>query len=367
MEREQLQLMDFYGIGTTGILHVGANTGQEFDDYRKSSAQTIVYVEPESKVFDVLERKVADAPGHHAVKALCSDSVGEAVTFNIASNNGQSSSMLPLGSHAELYPDITYVNQEHLVTTTVDELVFEKFVGARLNLLVLDVQGAEVKVLRGATKTLQRVDAIFTEVAEIPLYDGGCTWRDVDALLTPMGFQMKTIKIGRRRWGNAFFVRDAALGSAPSKIVDLARPGADIARGKTATQSSRNRRWSRTDDAQGAVNGKVTGSYGFHTDEDDIPWWQVDLGAPAALEEVMIFNRLGAGQHRAYQFVLKVGADDSALYEVHRQDGSPFGGADGTPARIKLAGETARYVRIELPHAGYLHLDAVEVYGHYKG
>jgi hypothetical protein len=45
-----------------------------------------------------------------------------------------------------------------------------------------------------------------------------------------------------------------------------------------------------------------------------------------------------------------------------RQRGAPFGGADGNPARISLNGASARFVRIELPSGGYLHLDQVEVF-----
>jgi hypothetical protein len=60
--------------------------------------------------------------------------------------------------------------------------------------------------------------------------------------------------------------------------------------------------------------------------------------------------------------VLKLGSEDGEFREVYDQNGIPFGGIDGNPARIKLNGAVARYVRIELPHGGFLHLDEVEVY-----
>lgn len=358
---EQLKLMGSFGIEPTGILHVGANTGQEFETYRQSGTPTVVYVEPVDRVFTILDQKVSGEPGHHAVKAVCSDRPGDVVTFNIASNSGASSSMLPMGEHATLYPDVFYVAQQQMVTTTVDELVAARFPDADLNLLVLDVQGAEMKVLQGATETLKGVDAIYTEVAEAPLYEGGCTWAEIMAFLEPLGFRLKVMKLGRKNWGDAFFVRNSAITEPPPKFV-IERPGVDLARERPASQSSRSE-WSRPDDPQGAVNGRVTGSHGFHTGEDDVPWWQVDLGTTTVVDEVMVFNRLGTGQERAYDFVLKVAADDGEFRTVHSQGGVPFGGADGDPARVRLASEKARYVRIELPHRGYLHLDAVEVYG----
>jgi hypothetical protein len=152
-------------------------------------------------------------------------------------------------------------------------------------------------------------------------------------------------------------------GASEEEPKPIDRPGVDIARGKPAIQSSLSH-WSRPGDAQGAVNGAPNGSYGFHTGLDQHPWWQVDLESDMALDEVIVFNRLDAGRSRAYSFVLKLASEDGVFREVHAQGGIPFGGIDGRPARIKLDGAIARYVRIELPHEGYLHLDEVEVYGH---
>lgn len=97
-----------FGIRPRGIIHVGANYGQEFDAYRSSLAETVLYIEPISGVFESLRDKVEQEPGHHAIRAVCSDKSGEVVTFNIASNSGQSSSILELGNHAKLYPNIVY-------------------------------------------------------------------------------------------------------------------------------------------------------------------------------------------------------------------------------------------------------------------
>jgi hypothetical protein len=71
----------------------------------------------------------------------------------------------------------------------------------------------------------------------------------------------------------------------------------NIALGKPATQSSvgpASRNPSVRNDAAGAVNGLLTGTYGFHTGHDDPPWWMVDLEEPYRLSSVWIFNRLDA-------------------------------------------------------------------------
>jgi hypothetical protein len=149
--------------------------------------------------------------------------------------------------------------------------------------------------------------------------------------------------------------------AAPVPPVAVPRTGINIALGKPATQSSLSQ-FSQDNDAQGAVSGGVTGSFGFHTDLEPCPWWQVDLLEPTALAEVIVFNRIDSGADRAYSFVLKLGNEAGAFIQVHAQNGRVFGGKDGDPARIDLHGTVARYVRIELTTEDYLHLDEVEIY-----
>jgi len=54
-------------------------------------------------------------------------------------------------------------------------------------------------------------------------------------------------------------------------------------------------------DAAGGCDGVKNGKYGFHTWLDKDPWWQVDLGEPADLASVGVFNRLdyAPGLHNA--------------------------------------------------------------------
>ena len=69
------------------------------------------------------------------------------------------------------------------------------------------------------------------------------------------------------------------------------RPAKNLALGCAATQSSICS-WSRHQsialDAEGPINGKADGTYSHHTDTEDDPWWQVDLGRVASVEEIRI-------------------------------------------------------------------------------
>lgn len=357
---EALNLLFPFGVHVSGIIHVGANIGHEFADYVQAGVGTVVYVEPTPAAFGILQSRVEQRSGHHAVQALCSSVEGQQVTFNVASNGAESSSLFELGNHGIIYPQIHYTDRLELTTTTVDRIVETRFPDKTLNLLVIDVQGAELLVLQGAPRTLEKVEAIYCEVADISLYEGSCTWPEIHAFLGGHGFRLKHMSINRHNQGNALFLKERAYGSA-LRLEPVPRPGINIALNKPATQSSLSP-YSSPDDATGAVNGAITGGFGFHTAKEDRPWWQVDLLAPTRLDEVIVFNRLDACAARAYSFVLKLGDEAGGFQEVHAQGGRPFGGRDGTPARIALHGAEARFVRIELTSNEHLHLDEVEVY-----
>jgi FkbM family methyltransferase len=359
---EALRLLGGFGIVPRGVIHVGANTGQEFEAYAATNAETVVYIEPIQAVYAALKNKVEGTKGHFTVKALCSAVAGERLNFNVASNQGESSSILELSDHAKLFPDITYVEREEMITTTVDNIVSSRFAERRFDLMVIDVQGAELLVLKGAAETLKKIDAVFTEVSERPLYTGSCVWPEVDNFLGMYDFRLKYMAMNPYYYGNALYLKNSAYFSPLQKVKAIDRPGVNIALNKPAIQSSISE-FSRPNDAQGGVNGVIDGSFGFCTQKETRPWWQVDLGESLPLEEVIVFNRLDAGSWRAYPFVLKLGSESGDFREAYSQGGRRCGGADGDPARIKLNGAVARYIRIELPNEEYLHLNEVEVFG----
>jgi hypothetical protein len=161
----------------------------------------------------------------------------------------------------------------------------------------------------------------------------------------------------------------------------------NIALNKPAQQSSTSP-WSHTNDAQGAVDGIKNGSFGFHTNLEKDPWWQVDLLAESSLNEIRIYNRLDAVPERAETIRVLLSNDGrdwkrvfppgnaarivggllgAALGQAPAGPPPPqrvkFGGADGKPLVVDLKLAKARYVRLQLDENQYLHLDEVEIYG----
>ncbi len=117
-------------------------------------------------------------------------------------------------------------------------------------------------------------------------------------------------------------------------------------------------------DAAGACDGVKTGTWGFCTNRQADPWWQVDLGKTAALDRVVIYNRCDSGMEgRTRRLKVLLSPDGSKWTQVYQHDGKAFFGyTDDKPLSVAMKGAKARFVRIQLPGTEYLHLDEVEVY-----
>lgn len=71
----------------------------------------------------------------------------------------------------------------------------------------IDVQGAELEVLKGAERTLRRMKALWIEVANIDLYANQPLKRDIANHLKGRGFVCTKDTCGNRKYGDMLWVR----------------------------------------------------------------------------------------------------------------------------------------------------------------
>lgn len=203
------QLFAKYKLKPTGILHVGAHWGEEADEYDKLVKGPIIWVEADSNAYIKLIAHVGARDNHFPLKACVSSVTGSYVDFNVASNQGQSSSILPLGTHAQAHLDVKYVDKIRMRTITIAALL--EFYDIELSkgwFLNIDLQGAELQALKGMAHLLPYFDSMYLEVNEKELYKGCALLPELEQFIGSHGFKRREIKMsGNHGWGDAFYTR----------------------------------------------------------------------------------------------------------------------------------------------------------------
>lgn len=189
-----------------GVVHVGANVGQERELYRRHDLD-VLWIEPIPEVFATLTANLAGFPRQRAIEALVTDRDGEPYQFNIANNGGESSSILALKEHRDVWPKVNFTKSLTLHSTTLASLLARERVDpTRYDALVMDTQGSELLVLKGAEPVLAQFRFIKTEVPDFEAYEGCARLDDIDRFLTARGFkELARHRFASRSAGGSYF------------------------------------------------------------------------------------------------------------------------------------------------------------------
>lgn len=189
-------------------LHIGASFGQEASLYHRLGVETW-HIEAIPDVFETLKATVGDWNDQHPINACLSNQAGLSTRFHIASNQGMPSSLLNLGRHQHEHPSITYEKEITVITETVDSLIGSGMIAADINFVLIDAQGAELKILEGAQNLLDNgsVIAIIAETAVVPLYEHGSTYMEVSKLLLDHDLHLRQAIFGEHGWTDALYMK----------------------------------------------------------------------------------------------------------------------------------------------------------------
>jgi 2-O-methyltransferase len=110
--------------------------------------------------------------------------------FHIANNEGASSSIYQFGEHRDIWPEVTYLSSRTLRSRRLDSLFcLEGISPSQYPTLVMDVQGAELLVLKGAGKMLKEFRFVKAEAADFESYVNCAKLNDLSKYLEPLGFK----------------------------------------------------------------------------------------------------------------------------------------------------------------------------------
>ena len=202
------ELVNQLNVRPKGVMHVGAHLGEEKEYYEASGMLPVYWIEAREDLVTEM-RKFLLPPQHYVQHALLWRQSNVLLKMNVASNS-QSSSILPLADHSIYYPQINYVGTIEMQTKTLDDLLDD---GIECEMIVLDLQGAELEVLRGLTgKRWEKIKWIYTEIFTKELYENCAKLSEIDSFLAKKGFRRIFRRMQRDHgWGDAIYSSNSRL------------------------------------------------------------------------------------------------------------------------------------------------------------
>jgi FkbM family methyltransferase len=212
------KLVSKHNLKVTGVLHVGAHQCEEqkvYQDDLKLTHKDVLWVEGNQTLID-------QAKKHDPKLEILQGFVADVDDFEadfIVTNNGQSSSLLELHEHKREHPSVKEVARHSVKTITLRTLLAQyakkqptatTVDASKLNLLNIDIQGAELLALQGmGDELLAQFDYLYLEVNTKELYKGCALVGEIDEFLAERGFERTDTEMTKHGWGDAFYIRRA--------------------------------------------------------------------------------------------------------------------------------------------------------------
>lgn len=201
------QLSRYWKIAPSGVLHVGAHLAEEALDYEKYNWTPVIWIEAQPNLAQELNLRL-DVKKHKVIEAAIWGEDGVPLKLHVASNS-QSTSLLNFGTHADSYPDITFVSEIEVITKRLDSIIKPDEMP---NFINLDIQGVELPAIKSLGKLLLSVDYIYAEVNKVEVYEGCTLVKDLDHYLLVNGFKRATTRwYLKEGWGDALYIRNSKI------------------------------------------------------------------------------------------------------------------------------------------------------------
>jgi FkbM family methyltransferase len=177
------------------IFDVGGHYGETSEEYRRFfPIATIHAFEPTPASFEIMQRKFAKDRQHHLHQVALSDQAGSAV-FTVNQTDSTNSLLATEdGVHEHWRQLVQTEGTVEVKTQTLDAFCDTQGIKT-IDILKLDVQGAENRVLKGAQQMLARgaIRAVFLELIVTRTYVGQAEPGELLTMLRQAGFTVVDI------------------------------------------------------------------------------------------------------------------------------------------------------------------------------
>ncbi len=193
-----------YDIKPKGVLHIGACLAEEAPIYDELGIFKQIWIEGNPGIFDNLKQNISHNPQAVAFNHVIGDE-NKPVTFHVANNGSQSSSVLQLGTHKKKHPSVHYVGDIETTMHRIDSLELDL---SDVDFLNIDLQGAEIMALKGMGDLLNGFNWVYLEVNKQYLYIGCPLIEEIDRYLSKFGLKrVETKWAGNTGWGDALYIK----------------------------------------------------------------------------------------------------------------------------------------------------------------
>jgi FkbM family methyltransferase len=196
------EMITKYNMNIRGVIHIGAHYGEEVPEYIKNGISEVHLFEPLSESYKILVNNLQDLKINWVTYNTALGSKNERVTMFVSDNERQSSSILSPKDHLTHHPNVRFPTTEEILVTTLDSQKIKN-----CNFINMDVQGYELEVLRGATKTLEHVDYVYCEVNRAEVYENNAFVEEIDEFLSQYNMIRVETDWAGEIWGDALYVR----------------------------------------------------------------------------------------------------------------------------------------------------------------
>jgi FkbM family methyltransferase len=192
-------LKKYWDVNPKSIVHVGAHNAEELEAYTLAGWGPVTWIEAQpQKIHNLLQRVPVS---HTVIEAAVWDVNDVDLELNVMTNT-ESTSLLKLGTHATEHPTVTLSHTIEVKTKTLKTLLKDS---TPPELLALDIQGVELRAIKGYEARIAEVKWIYCEVNKEELYEGCCLITDLDSYLLKYGFKRSVTRWTVHNWGDALY------------------------------------------------------------------------------------------------------------------------------------------------------------------
>jgi FkbM family methyltransferase len=204
------QLFPKYGLRFKGVLHIGANLGEEAPVYDELGIHRQIWIEANPEIFPQLCQHLAKYNPEEVVALnYCIGDENKDTILHVSNNASLSSSVLDLGTHKDAHPDVHYIKDIPMKMHRVDSIDGIQYLILGCEFLNIDLQGFELNALRGMGDLLQQFKAAYLEVNLMELYKGCALIDSIDLFMIANHFRRVETKwwCGNAGWGDALYIK----------------------------------------------------------------------------------------------------------------------------------------------------------------